>query len=81
MSLAALRLHAQALLAGFEHGTAGFVADDYLATFGRDVALNVVELCLGGLWTRVDDGYRVMSSEALRMAGEVHRQIRQAHNS
>jgi hypothetical protein len=76
ISLAALRLHAQGLLASFEAGHAGFVSDRYLATFGPDTAPAVLELCLAGVWARVGAGYEVVSSEALRMAHEVHRQMR-----
>jgi hypothetical protein len=76
VSLGALRLHAQGLLASFESGHAGFVPDRYLAAFGPDTAPAVLELCLAGVWSRVGTGYEVASSEALRMAAEVHRQTR-----
>jgi hypothetical protein len=76
VSLGALRLHAQGLLASFESGHAGFVPDRYLAGFGPDTAPAVLELCLAGVWSRVGKGYEVVSSEALRMAAEVHRQMR-----
>lgn len=75
MSMGALRLHAQGLLASFEDRHAGMVSDGYLATTGGDTAFEVLELCLAGVWTRADGGYRVISSEAFRMAGEVHRQM------
>jgi hypothetical protein len=75
ISMAALRLHAQGLLASFEAGHAGYVPDRYLATFGPDTAPAILELCLAGVWDRVGAGYEVVSSEALRMAHEVHRQM------
>jgi hypothetical protein len=75
ISLSSLRLHAQGLLASFERGQVGFVPDDYLAGFGDDAASAVLELCLAGVWARGDGGYQVVSSEALRMAHEVHRQM------
>jgi hypothetical protein len=78
ISLGALRLHAQGLLASFEAGDAGFVPDTYLASFGDDATPAVLELCLCGVWVRAGDGYRVVSSEALRMAFEVHRQMRES---
>jgi hypothetical protein len=75
LSLGALRLHAQALLASFEAGHAGFVSDEYLTGVAGDTAVTVLELCVAGVWARAADGYRVVSSEALRMAAEVHRQM------
>ena len=78
ISLSALRLHAQGLLASFEAGCAGFVPDSYLASFGPNTSGDVLELCLTGVWARGDGGYAVVSSEALRMAHEVHRQMRES---
>jgi hypothetical protein len=78
ISLTSLRLHAQGLLASFEAGDAGFVSDHYLAKFGDDVASPVLELCLAAVWARVPGGYQIVSSEALRMAYEVHQQMREA---
>lgn len=80
MSLAALRLHARGLLASFEAGDAGFVSDAYLDA-RPDSASEVLELCLAGVWTRADGGYAVVSSEALRMAYELHRQVSGTHRS
>ena len=78
MSMAALRLHAQGLLSSFEAGHAGFVSDRYLAGFGAETAPAVLELCLAGVWVRRTAGYEVVSSEALRMAHEVHRAVRES---
>jgi hypothetical protein len=78
LSMNALRLHAQGLLASFEVGRAGIVPDGYLAGRGPDAAAAALELCRAGVWTRTDGGYRVISSEALRMAYEVHRQVRKS---
>lgn len=80
MSLAALRLHARGLLASFEAGDAGFVSDTYLDGH-PDSATEVLELCRAGVWTRTDGGYAVVSSEALRMAYELHQQLSGAHRS
>jgi hypothetical protein len=76
ISLVALRLHAAGLLASFEGGRAGFVPDEYLAPLGQGDAEAVLELCRYGVWRRIDGGYAVASSEALRMAHEVHRETR-----
>ncbi|MGH8862661.1 MAG: hypothetical protein ACRDVG_15750 [Jatrophihabitantaceae bacterium] len=75
VSRRALRLHAQGLLDSVEKGRAGFVSDDFLASLGGDAAAAVVELCVLGIWARRCDGYRVMSSEASRMADEVFREV------
>ena len=71
ISPSAVRLHAQGLLASFAAGHAGFVPDAFLDPFGSSAAAAVRELCLAGLWHRAGDGYRVVPSEALRMAHEV----------
>ena len=78
ISLGALRLHAQGLLASFEAGQAGFVPDSYLAGLGQAADRHALELCLAGVWARVAGGYDVVASEALRMASEVHRELREA---
>jgi hypothetical protein len=78
ISLPALRLHALGLLASFEAGRPGYVSDRDLARFGGEPAAPVLELCVAGVWARVDGGYQIVSSEALRMAHEVHRQVRQS---
>jgi hypothetical protein len=78
ISLAALRVHARGLLASFEGGHAGFVPDEYLTASGPETAAAVVELCDYGVWRPIDGGYAVASSEALRMACEVHREARRA---
>ena len=73
VSVGALRLHAQALLASFEAGHAGFVTDTFVATL--DAGPEVGELCRSGIWSRGEGGYRVVSSEALRMADEVFHEV------
>ena len=73
ISVGALRLHAQALLASFEAGHAGFVGDAFVATL--DAGSEVGELCRCGIWSRGVGGYRVVSSEALRMADEVLHEV------
>jgi hypothetical protein len=78
LSPTSLRLHAQALLASFEAGHPGLVTDRDLAGFGDEVTPAALELCRSGVWVRTDGGYRVVLSEALRMAHEVHRQMRQS---
>lgn len=73
VSLAALRLHARALLFSFEDGHVGFVPDDYVSGFGPHATAAARELCGVGVWQRAGGGYEVASSEALRMAYELHR--------
>jgi hypothetical protein len=80
ISSTSLRVHAQGLLASFEAGRAGFVPDRYLATFGDDAASAALELCAAGVWAQADGGYRVVSTEALRMAHEVHRQMQESRD-
>jgi hypothetical protein len=79
VSTTALRLHAQALLASFEDGHPGFVADRYLAALPVTARVAAAELCLAGVWERAERGYRVIPSEAARMADEVSRQFEQKH--
>lgn len=68
----ALRLHAHALLASFEAGHAGFVTDAFLRA--ANAPHEVQELCRHAIWARGDGGYRVIASEARRMADEVFRE-------
>lgn len=77
-SFSSLRLHAQGLLASFEAGQPGLVSDRFLDGLGDEALSAVLELCRCGVWARVDDGYQVVSSEAVRMAHEVHHQMRQS---
>ena len=75
VSRSALRLHVYAVLASIEAGTAGLVTDSYLDAVTAETSVDALELCTAGLWTRVDTGYRVLESEVMRMASEVHRQL------
>jgi hypothetical protein len=75
VSRTALRLHVYAVLASIEADHAGFVTDGYLDAVTVETSVDALELCTAGLWTRIDGGYRVLDSEVLRMASEVHRQL------
>jgi hypothetical protein len=75
VSSAALFLHAEGLLASFADGRPGFVPDRYLATLGRPAGPAVAELCALGVWVRAEGGFRILASEAARMAIEVERQL------
>ena len=75
VSRTSLRLHVYAVLASIEGGHAGFVTDGYLDAVTADTSVDALELCTAGLWTRVEGGYRVLDSEVMRMASEVHRQL------
>jgi len=75
VSRGSLRLHVYAVLASIEAGHAGLVTDAYLDAVTGETSVDALELCTAGLWTRVDGGYRVLDSEVMRMAGEVHRQL------
>lgn len=75
VSRSALRLHVYAVLASIEADTAGLVTDTYLDAVTAETSVDALELCTAGLWTRVDEGYRVLDSEVMRMASEVHRQL------
>jgi hypothetical protein len=75
VSRGALRLHVYAVLASIEAGRSGLISDEYLDGVSAETSVTALELCTAGLWTRVEDGYRVDESETLRMASEVHRQL------
>jgi hypothetical protein len=77
VSRAALRLHVYAILASVEAGRPGLVTDQYLDAVTVDTSVAALELCTAGLWKRVEDGYEVLETETLRVAGEVHRQLDQ----
>ena len=75
VSRVALRLHVYAVLASIESGRPGVITDAYLNAVTAETSVAALELCTAGLWTRVDEGYRVQESETMRMAAEVHRQL------
>ncbi len=75
VSRRALRLHVYAVLASIEADHAGLVTDAYLDAVTVETSIDAFELCTAGLWTRIEDGYRVLDSEVTRMASEVHRQL------
>lgn len=65
VSLAALRLHSQVLLASVELGCTGHVPDSYLDTLSAGqtddhTTVTVLELSIAGVWHRVKDGYRII---------------------
>ena len=65
VSLAALRLHSQGLLASVELGRAGHVPDSYLNALSagqvdEDTTVTVLELSMAGVWRRVEDGYQII---------------------
>lgn len=71
-SAAALRLHAETLLASFAAGRGGFVPDAFLGERGLSAAAATVrELRAAGVWEPVEGGHRVLRSEALRMVEEI----------
>jgi hypothetical protein len=75
VSRVALRLHVYAILASIEAGRPGLVTDEYLNGVTVETSVAALELCTAGLWTRSDEGYRVLESETERVATEVHRQL------
>jgi hypothetical protein len=75
VSRGALRLHVYAVLASIEADRAGLVTDAYLNAVTVETSVDALELCTAGLWTRCEGGYRVLDSEVMRMASEVHRQM------
>lgn len=77
MSPEALRLHVYGILASIESGQPGFIADTYLDALTVETSMASAELCLSDLWQRADDGYIVLESETMRVAGEVHRQLQE----
>lgn len=75
VSRSALRLHVYAVLASIEAGRPGWVGDEYLSAVRAPTSVDATELCMASLWTRAEDGYEVLQSEVMRMAGEMHRQL------
>jgi hypothetical protein len=75
VSRGALKLHTYAILVSIEVGHAGYISDDYLNAISVETSVAALELTLAGLWSRVQDGYRVSERETLRVAREVQRQL------
>lgn len=75
VSVAALKLHTYGVVVSIEAGRPGFIDDAYLDALSIDTATPTLELAVAGLWRREEDGYRVRSSETVRIAREVRRQL------
>jgi hypothetical protein len=71
----ALKLHTYAVIVSIKDGHPGHVRDQYLNAIRVETSVPALELCLAGLWTREDDGYRVCEAETLRVARIVQRQL------
>ncbi len=59
LSRAAFQLHSFSIVESVNDGHAGFVSDDYLSAISAETDLTATELCLAGLWERVDGGYTI----------------------
>lgn len=69
VSREAFQLHGFAMVNGVQDGTPGFISDDYLNAIGAETTGTAAELCLVGLWARVEGGYEThdpMVTEAVR---------------
>jgi hypothetical protein len=71
-SIEAFDLHGQAASLSVRLGRPGFVSDRLLAGLPSDTLLPVVELCLIGLWERVQHGYVVRDPELLDLLIHAH---------
>jgi hypothetical protein len=65
-----LQLRATAESAVYRH--AGYIPDKWLAP---EATIPAAELCLTGMWERVDDGYRVLDREAVEVCVERVREL------
>ena len=71
----AFQLHSFAIVNSVREGTPGFVSDDYLNAISAETTSPAAELCLVGLWERVEDGYSIhdpMVDEAVRFDDKMH---------
>ena len=65
---AAFNLHSFGTVYSVAHGHAGWVCDEYLGNIAAETSAAAVELCLVGLWERVEGGYRVLDQIVLGWA-------------
>jgi hypothetical protein len=74
---AAFNLHSYGTVYSVAHGHPGWVCDEYLGNIAAETSAAAVELCLVGLWERVDGGYRILDQIVLGWAIEAQARIRQ----
>ncbi len=75
VSRAAVKLHTYAVVVSIKDGHPGRIEDAYLDAIQVETSLPSLELCLVGLWERVDGGYRVTEDESVRVARVVQEQL------
>jgi hypothetical protein len=73
VSRCGLTLHVSATDHSARSGVPGYVPDTYLNEACAETTTAAVELCLTGLWERVDDGYRVLDQEYLEQVIVIQR--------
>lgn len=72
LSREAFQLHSFGALSAYKDGYPSFVSDEYLNAVAAETTSTAAELCVNGLWERVDGGYRIHDDEMLAMIGESH---------
>ena len=67
MSRPAYELQVRATGHSASCGHPGFVSDEYLSGLDIETTITAAELCIAGMWERVDGGYRVLDLEAVEV--------------
>jgi hypothetical protein len=72
---AAFDLHRYSITTSVVDDRPGFVSDDYLDTVIAGTTTAAAELCLVGLWERVEHGYRIIDQDIVDIASLVRSQV------
>lgn len=74
VSREAWMIHGFAVITSVRDGHAGFIGDDYLNAITAE-SVTAAELCLSGLWERVDDGYLIHDERTINYAADMTRRL------
>jgi hypothetical protein len=75
LSRAGFQLHSHATIHNVQSGSPGFVADDDLNAIAAETSITATELCLVGMWHRVEGGYELLDQSTVDIASDQSRKM------